>query len=76
MMSLMSGILGTHGHVQGSRATEHVAAPEPSRTRRRVWSHKTHGDTGALSGRWSWCLDHMVTPEPSCAGGGLEPRGT
>jgi hypothetical protein len=27
-------------------------------------------------GRWSWCLSHMVTPEPSCAGAGLEPRGT
>jgi hypothetical protein len=35
---------------QGLRATGHVAAPEPSRTRRRVWSHRTRGDTGALSG--------------------------
>jgi hypothetical protein len=30
------------------RATGHVAAPEPSRTRRQVWSHRTRGDTGAL----------------------------
>jgi hypothetical protein len=21
-------------------------------------------------GRWPWCLSHVVTPEPSCAGGG------
>jgi hypothetical protein len=48
MMSLMSDILETHGYVRESRATGHMAAPEPSCTRRRDWSHRTCGDTGAL----------------------------
>jgi hypothetical protein len=26
-------------------------------------------------GRWSLCLGHVMTLEPSCAGAGLEPRG-
>jgi hypothetical protein len=48
MMSLISGILGTHGHTRGPRATGHVVAPESSCTRRWVWSHRIRGDTGAL----------------------------
>jgi hypothetical protein len=48
MMGLMSDVLGTHGHTRGPRATGHVAALEPSCTRRRVWSHMTRGATGAL----------------------------
>jgi hypothetical protein len=50
MMSLMSGVLGMHGHARGPRAIGRVAALEPSRTRRWVWSHMTRGDTGALPG--------------------------
>jgi hypothetical protein len=50
MMSFMSGVLGMHGHAQGPRATGHVAAPEPSRTRRRVCSHRTRGNIRALRG--------------------------
>jgi hypothetical protein len=34
----------------GPRATRHMVAPEPSRTRRRFWSLRTRGDTGALPG--------------------------
>jgi hypothetical protein len=49
-MGLMLDVFRTHGHARGLRATGHVAAPEPSRTRMRVWSHRTRGDTGALSG--------------------------
>jgi hypothetical protein len=41
MMALMSGVLGTHGYARGPRTTRHVAAPKPSHTRRRVWSHRT-----------------------------------
>jgi hypothetical protein len=36
MMSLMPDILKTHGHVRGPRATGHMVATEPSRTRRRA----------------------------------------
>jgi hypothetical protein len=50
MMGLMSGVLGTHGHARGPRVTGHVAASEPSRTRRWVWSHRTHGGNRALPG--------------------------
>jgi hypothetical protein len=50
MMGLMSGVLRMHGYARGPRATKHVAAPEPSRTRRRAWSHKTRAGTGALPG--------------------------
>jgi hypothetical protein len=64
MMSLMSSVLGMHGHSLGPRATEHVVAPKPSRTRRRVWSHRTCGDTGALSGGGPGALGHVMTPEP------------
>jgi hypothetical protein len=49
MISLMLSVLGTHEHIRGSRATGHVVAPEPSSTKRLVWSHITHGDTDALS---------------------------
>jgi hypothetical protein len=34
----------------GPRATGHVVTPEPSRTRRRVWSHMTRVGTGVLPG--------------------------
>jgi hypothetical protein len=50
MMGLMSGVLGTHEYAPGSRATGHVAALEPSRTRWQVCSHWTRGGTGALPG--------------------------
>jgi hypothetical protein len=50
MMSLMSGLFGMHGQARGPRAIGHMAALEPSRTRRRVWSYRTRGDTGALPG--------------------------
>jgi hypothetical protein len=79
-MGLMSGVLGTHGHAWGPRATGHV-----------VESHWARGNSGTLlhqkvglepqdmcryqspAGRWSWCLGHVATPEPSYAGAGLEP---
>jgi hypothetical protein len=35
MISLMSGILGTHGHARGPRATGHMAALEPPAPRGR-----------------------------------------
>jgi hypothetical protein len=50
MMGLMLGILRTHGYAWGPRALGHVAALEPSHTRRQVWSHRTHSGTGALPG--------------------------
>jgi hypothetical protein len=51
MMDLMSGIMGMDGHARGMRATGHVAAPEPSHTRRWVWSHRTlHGTKAQSSG--------------------------
>jgi hypothetical protein len=56
MMGLMSGVLRTHGYAQGPRATGHVAAPEASRTRRRIWSHMTRGDIGAM-----WCGGHAAS---------------
>jgi hypothetical protein len=73
-MSLMLGVLGTHGLARGLRATGHVAAPEPSRTRRRVWSHMTRGDIGAIPGGGpgasvTWRRQSLP------AQGGLEPRG-
>jgi hypothetical protein len=49
MMGLMSGVLGTHEYIWGSRATGHVVATEPSRTRRRVWSCRTCAGTEAFS---------------------------
>jgi hypothetical protein len=76
MMSLKSGVLGTHGHARGPRATGHVAAPDPSRTRSRVWSHKTCDDTGALLGGGP---DTSVTwrrQSLTAQGAGLKPRGT
>jgi hypothetical protein len=39
LMGLMSGVLGINEYAWGPRATGRVAAPEPSRIRRRVWSH-------------------------------------
>jgi hypothetical protein len=44
MMSLMSGALG------GGLGASDMTAPEPSRTRKQVWSYWTRGDTEALSG--------------------------
>jgi hypothetical protein len=58
-MGLMSGVLGTHGHARGLRATGHVAALEPSHTKRRVWSHRTRGNTGAL-----WAV--VLVPRSHC----------
>jgi hypothetical protein len=48
MMSLMSGVLGMHGHA--SEAESHGARDDARapRTGRRVWSRETHGDTRAL----------------------------
>jgi hypothetical protein len=68
MMSLMSGVLGMHGHARGPRVTGHVAVVglEPQHT----WWYRSPAE------RWSWCLGHVATPEPSYAGAGLEPRGT
>jgi hypothetical protein len=74
-MGLMSGVLGTHGYARGPRATGHVAALEPSRTRRRVWSHWTRGGTGAQPGGGpgaSITWQHQSLP---AQGAGLEPRG-
>jgi hypothetical protein len=48
MISLMSGILGTHGHARGPRATGHMAAPEPP---------------PAPRGR-SRAIGHMAIPKP------------
>jgi hypothetical protein len=68
MMRLMSDILGTHGHAPeaeghrargGSRVLLHQEAGlEPQDT----WRYQSP------IGRWSWCLGHVATPEPSCAG--------
>jgi hypothetical protein len=51
MVDLMSDILGTHGYTRGPRATGHMVAPEPSRTRRWVWSLRTRVSTRAVLGR-------------------------
>jgi hypothetical protein len=75
-MSLMSGALGTHGHTQGPRATGHMAAPEPSHSRRRVWSHRTRGDTGALPGGDPGASVTWQRQSLPAQGAGLEPRGT
>jgi hypothetical protein len=50
MMGLMLGILRTHGYAWGPRSLGHVAALDPSHTRRQVWSHMTHSGTRALPG--------------------------
>jgi hypothetical protein len=76
MMSLMSGVLGTHGHARGPRATGHVTAPKPSRTGRRVWSHMTRGGTKALSGGGPGALVTWRCQSLPAQGAGLEPRGT
>jgi hypothetical protein len=69
-MSLMSGILGTHGHAPevevhrtrgGSRALPHQEVDLESQD---TWRYQSP------AGRWSWCLDHVAMPEPSCAGDG------
>jgi hypothetical protein len=55
--------LGAEGHWArgGSGALPHQEAGlEPLDT----WRYQSP------VGRWSWCLDHVATPEPSCAGGG------
>jgi hypothetical protein len=68
MMGLMSDVLRTHGYVRGPRATGHVAALEPSHTRRRVWSHG-HVVVPKPCQAVILVLDHVATPEPSYAGG-------
>jgi hypothetical protein len=73
MMGLISGILGMHGHARRPRATGHVAALESSCTKRWVWSHKTRGDTEALSGGGpdasvTWRRQSLLAQ-----GAGLEP---
>jgi hypothetical protein len=73
MMSLMSSVLGMHGHARGLWATGHVVAPEPSRTRRRVWSHRTHGDIRALPGGGPDALVTWRRLSLPTQGAGLEP---
>jgi hypothetical protein len=75
MMGLMSGVMGTHGYARGPRATGHVAAPEPSRTRRRVWSHWTRGGTRAQSVGGPGASITWQRQSLPAQGAGLEPRG-
>jgi hypothetical protein len=70
MMSLMAGALGTHGHASG--AESHSA-----RSGSRALMHREVGlelyDTWRCQSparRWSSCLRHVATPEPSCTGDG------
>jgi hypothetical protein len=75
-MRLMSNVLRTHEDVRGLRATGHVTAPEPSCTRRWVWSHRTRAGTGGLPGGGpsvsvTWRRQSLPTQ-----GAGLGPRGT
>jgi hypothetical protein len=70
MMSLMLGALGTHEHASGAEGHRtrgtFKALPyrevglEPQDT----WQYRSP------AGRWSWCLGHVVTSEPSRAGDG------
>jgi hypothetical protein len=76
MMSLMLGVLGTHGHAWGSRTTGHMAALEPSCTRRRVWSHRTRGDIGVLPGGGPGASVTWQRQSFPAQGAGLEPWGT
>jgi hypothetical protein len=75
MIGLMSGVLGTHGYARGTRATRYVVVPEPSRTRRRVWSHRTRGGTGALPGGGPGASVTWRRQSLPAQGAGLEPRG-
>jgi hypothetical protein len=71
MMGLMSSVLGTHGYTLGAEShwarggcralPQQEAGLEPQDT----WRYRSP------AGRWSLCLGHVATPEPSCAGGGL-----
>jgi hypothetical protein len=64
-MSLMPGVFETHGHISeveghmargGSRALPHrEAGLEPLD----MWRYQSPVE------RWSWCLRHVVTSEPS-----------
>jgi hypothetical protein len=58
MMSLMSGVLGMHGHTPGAEG--HIARGGPHDT----WRYRSPVV------RWSWCLGHAATPKPSCVGDG------
>jgi hypothetical protein len=75
-MSLMSGVLEMHRHARGVRATGHMAALEPSCTIKRVWSHRTRGDTGALSGGGPGASVTWRRLSLPAQGVGLEPRDT
>jgi hypothetical protein len=69
-MNLMSDVLGMHGHASkaeghrahgGSKALPHrEAGLEPQNT----WRYRSPAR------RWSWCLGHVATSKPSCAGDG------
>jgi hypothetical protein len=76
MMGLMLGVLGTHEYTQEPRATGHVTALEPSRTRRWVWSHRTCAGTGALPGGGPGASVTWIRQNLPAQGAGLEPRGT
>jgi hypothetical protein len=76
MMSLKSGVLGMHGHARGPRATGHVAAPNSSCIRSRVWSHKTCDDTGALPGGGPDASVTWRRQSLTAQGAGLKPRDT
>jgi hypothetical protein len=54
----------------------HVAAPEPSCTGRRVWSHWTHGDAGALPSGGPSALDMWRCQSLPMQGTGLELQDT
>jgi hypothetical protein len=75
MMGLMSGVLGMHGYARGPRATGQVVAPEPSRTRRRVWSRRTRAGTGALPSGGPGASVTWRRQSLPAQGAGLKPRG-
>jgi hypothetical protein len=82
MMSLMSGVLGTHGHTRGppgtwrlqsppapgggSGATVHVVVPEPCRAV--VLVPRSHSEARVFLRRGGpGAMRHMATPKPSHA---------
>jgi hypothetical protein len=68
MMSLMSSILGMNGHApkaEGHRAcggSRALPYQEVGLEPQDMWHYRSP------VGQWSWCLGHVVTPEPSCVG--------
>jgi hypothetical protein len=62
--------------LQGLRAIVHVAALELSCTGRRVWSHWTHGDAGALPSGGPSALDMWRRQSLPMQGTGLELQDT